>query len=239
MIKRILFLIVVSLSVSYPQFLGPRISTQQVEHDFGEIPAGKTVTHYFILSNTGDDNLLIKNVHASCGCTAAKPEKDKLAPGETTKLRVQFNSAGRKGHQVKTITVQTNDPKNPELKLKITGDVMTDNGKVSGTGNAPVIYFPQTEHNFGKVKEGKIAEYTFKFANKGESLLEIKDVHTSCGCTAALLSSKKLEPGKEGTLKVELDTKNRKGKLSRTITIVSNDVKEPSKVLTILADIEK
>jgi len=231
MIIRTLFLLLVSFSFVNAQFLGPRISTQQIEHNFGEISAGKTVTHYFILSNTGDDNLIIKNVHASCGCTVAKPEKDKLAPGENTRLKVTFNSSGRKGHQEKTISVLTNDPKNPDLKLKIFGDIVT--------GISPVIYFPRTTYDFGKVKEGKVVDYTFKFANKGQSLLEIEDVRTSCGCTAALLSSKKLEPGKEGTLKVELDTKNRQGKMSRTITIRSNDQNEPNKVLTILAEVIK
>ena len=103
----------------------------------------------------------------------------------------------------------------------------------------PVLYFSETKHDFGKVKEGNVVEYTFKFHNKGNETLTIKDVRTSCGCTAALVSSEKLEPGIEGTLKVELDTKNRSGKMSRTITIQSNDPKDPTKVLTVYADIEK
>lgn len=232
MIARIAILFLALCNLTLAQFLGPRISVQQTEHDFGEIISGEKVTHYFVLSNTGDDNLVIKSVHASCGCTAAKPEKDKLSPGEATKLKVVFNSAGRKGRQHKTITVVTNDPQNPELKLKINGEVVEANG-----GKAE-LFLPETEHNFGKVKEGKVTEYTFKLANKGSSTLQIKDVRTSCGCTAALLSSKSIAPGEEGTLKVELDTKNRHGQMSRTITITSNDQKEPKKVLTIHADIE-
>ena len=54
-----------------------------------------------------------------------------------------------------------------------------------------------------------------------------------------LLSQDNIQPGQEGTLKVELDTKNRSGKMSRTITISSNDPKDPTKVLTIYADIVK
>ncbi|MDH3268449.1 MAG: DUF1573 domain-containing protein, partial [Ignavibacteria bacterium] len=81
--------------------------------------------------------------------------------------------------------------------------------------------------------------HTFNFANKGSSVLSIKDIKTSCGCTAALLSQDNLAPGQEGTIKVELDTKNRSGKMSRTVTINSNDPKDPAKVLTIYADIVK
>jgi len=46
-------------------------------------------------------------------------------------------------------------------------------------------------------------------------------------------------PGQEGTIQVELDTKNRSGKMSRTITVRSNDPKDPAKILTIYADILK
>jgi hypothetical protein len=87
------------------------------------------------------------------------------------------------------------------------------------------------------VKEGHVVDYTFKFKNTGKGILEVKDVSTSCGCTVAMISSKKLEPGKEGTLRVELDTKDREGKMNRNITIQSNDPKEPNKTLLILADI--
>ncbi|MGE5806325.1 MAG: DUF1573 domain-containing protein, partial [Ignavibacteria bacterium] len=69
--------------------------------------------------------------------------------------------------------------------------------------------------------------------------LKIKNVETSCGCTAALVSSKTIEPGNEGTLKVELNTKDRSGKMSRSITISSNDPAEPNKVLLISAEIKK
>jgi hypothetical protein len=36
-----------------------------------------------------------------------------------------------------------------------------------------------------------------------------------------------------------LDTKNRSGKMSRTVTVNSNDPKDPAKILTIYADIVK
>jgi len=92
---------------------------------------------------------------------------------------------------------------------------------------------------FGKVKEGKVVEYTFNFGNSGNSTLKIKDIKTSCGCTAALVSSEVLKPGEQGTLKVELDTSNRNGKMSRTITIESNDPRDPKKILTVYADIQQ
>ena len=51
----------------------------------------------------------------------------------------------------------------------------------SGTG--PKIAFDDESHNFGTIKEGLIAEYTFKFKNTGDQPLILKDVRPSCGCT--------------------------------------------------------
>ena len=214
----------------------PKLILQQTSFDFGDIKQGDKVTHTFVLSNGGGDLLKITNVKASCGCTAAAPEKDELAPGESTNLNVTFNSAGRRGKQSKTVRIYSNDPENPEMLLSVTGNVVLS---TATDGKVPTIYFTETQHDFGKVNEGDKVDYTFNFANKGTSTLTIKDIRTSCGCTAALLSEDNLAPGKEGTLKVELDTKNRSGKMSRTITINSNDPKDPTKVLTIYADVVK
>lgn len=236
MIKKIISLVILISVVGFAQLMGPRLLVQPTEHNFGTITQGEKVTHAFILTNNGGDLLVIENVQASCGCTAATPEKNELAPGESTNLSVTFNSAGRQGAQKKNITVQSNDPENPLIKLTITATVVKLNDQEA---NVPVIYFLETKHDFGKVKEGNTVEYTFKFHNKGKSTLKIDDVRTSCGCTAALVSSEKLEPGAEGTLKVELDTKHRSGKMSRTITIQSNDPRDPTKILTVYADVEK
>lgn len=236
MIKKILFLIITISVAGFAQLMGPKLLVLPTEHEFGKITQGDKVTHVFVLTNNGGDLLVIENVQASCGCTAATPEKNELAPGESTNLEVVFNSAGRNGAQKKNITIKSNDPENPLIKLVITATVIkSDNSEA----NVPVLYFSETKHDFGKVKEGNIVEYTFSFLNTGKEILKINDVRTSCGCTAALVSSEKLEPGAEGTLKVELDTKNRSGKMSRTITIQSNDPRDPTKILTVYADVEK
>ncbi|MFI5237179.1 MAG: DUF1573 domain-containing protein [Ignavibacteriales bacterium] len=233
--KNSLLLAILISSISFAQLLQPKLVLQHSSFDFGDIKQGETVSHTFVLSNSGGDLLKITNVKASCGCTAASPEKSELAPGESTNLLVSFNSTGRQGLQTKTIKISSNDPQNPEMVLTITSNVLPGN---VNTGT-PVIFFPETQHDFGKLNEGDKVEYTFKFLNNGSSDLIIKTVKTSCGCTAALLSKDNLTPGQEGTIKVELNTENRTGKLSRTVTVQSNDPKEPAKILTIYADIVK
>src|SRR4030066_1510866 len=235
MIKNHLFVFFLFYSIGFAQLIQPKLVLQQSSFDFGDIKQGEIVSHTFVLTNSGGDLLKITNVQASCGCTAAVPEKSELAPGESTNLPVKFNSTGRMGIQKKTVKIFTNDPQSPEMTITIAGNVVT--GEQSGS--VPTIYFPETQHDFGKVSEGEKVDYTFRIVNKGTSELIIKDVKSSCGCTAALLNSSNIKPGQEGTIKVEFDTKNRSGKNSKTVTVQSNDPIDPTKILTIYADIIK
>jgi hypothetical protein len=236
MIRNSLIFLLIFTIITCAQVVGPKASSQQKEFDFGTIEQGQIAKHNFMLVNNGDDILKINDVHASCGCTAAKPDKNELAPGESTNIQVEFNSAGRMGKQEKMIYVKTNDPNNKEIVFKLIGNVL-ESSALKDSLPAPQLYFLETQHDFGKVREGQVVDFTFKFKNTGKGILEVNNISTSCGCTVALISSKKVEPGKEGTLRVELDTKNREGKMNRNITIQSNDPKEPNKVLLIFADI--
>lgn len=237
MIKKAVILYLLYTVSVFPQLLAPKVGIQQLQHDFGNINQGDVVAHTFIISNNGGDILKILDVKASCGCTAANPDKKELKPGESTNIAVSFNSKGRKGPQTKTVTVTTNDPDKPNVSLTIKGNIVVSEVKDNKLGAK--IYFQETQHDFGKVKEGQILEYEFKFENKGTESLSIKDVKTSCGCTAAVVSASTIKPGQVGSIKVNFNTKGREGRNSKSITVVSNDSLEPNKVISIYADIQK
>lgn len=235
---RSIFIFLISFSITaFSQLMGPKASVQQVEYNFGNIKQGDIVSHTFVISNSGGDLLKITDVRASCGCTAANPTKRELKPGESSNLEVTFNSKGRKGPQTKTVNVITNDPDKKDITLTIKCNIIVPEEKNTSIGAR--IFFPETQHDFGKVKEGLKVEYTFKFENKGTESLVVKDIKTSCGCTAAVVSNSSLKPGEVGSIKVDFDTKNRSGRNSKSITIVSNDKKEPNKIITIYADVQK
>ena len=108
---------------------------------------------------------------------------------------------------------------------------------LSFADKGPRISFTTDHHDFGNVLQGKTVEYTFGFENKGTEDLLIKEVTTSCGCTAALVSSSTVKPGEKGEITVSYDSQGRAGAVSRTITVVSNDLVEPVKELTITATV--
>ncbi len=219
---------------------GPKITAKVDHFDFGTVVEGEMVTHSFEIENSGDANLSIVRVNASCGCTAAKPEKSLLKPGEKTFIHVEFNSEARLGQQQKFIYVFTNDAKTPEFKLSLTGVVVDKNTAfIAKDGKNPKLALDMSRYDFGTVGEGKVVEAKIDFKNEGKAVLKVNDVKTSCGCTAALLSSKTLEPGQKGTLRIELDTSGREGKLVRTVTLYTNDPVDPNQTVTLFVNIEK
>jgi hypothetical protein len=102
----------------------------------------------------------------------------------------------------------------------------------------PRAVYDATSHDFGKVKQGEVVTHEFVFKNEGEAVLVIEKVETTCGCTAALVSEKKIDPGREGRLKTTFDTRGYSGRLSRYVYVVSNDGEDPRREIRLSAEIE-
>ena len=70
----------------------------------------KQAVAHFKYENVGNTPVHFKSVHASCGCTTAQTQNEQVAPGQKGEITATFNIGGRTGTQVKTVTVQTDDP---------------------------------------------------------------------------------------------------------------------------------
>lgn len=86
----------------------------------------------------------------------------------------------------------------------------------------PELSFDRTEHDFGRIIQGEVVTYTFKFTNTGKDDLIISSVSTSCGCTISKYTDQPVEPGKQGTVQVTFDSKGRKGFQNKSVTVLSN-----------------
>ncbi|HAD97784.1 MAG TPA: hypothetical protein DCG19_10285 [Cryomorphaceae bacterium] len=86
----------------------PVFKFEEESYDFGQINEGDQVEHDFEFTNTGDAPLIITSATGSCGCTVPNPPKEPIAPGESSKILVQFNSSGKAGNQQKTVTINAN-----------------------------------------------------------------------------------------------------------------------------------
>lgn len=98
---------------------------------------------------------------------------------------------------------------------------------------APDLAVDQPVHDFGTVVQGKKVDHIFKFRNKGDAPLNVVRVRTSCGCTAANVTTKTLLPGGNSELKVTFDSSTFGGNISKLIYLETNDPQKPVTTLTL------
>jgi len=87
----------------------------------------------------------------------------------------------------------------------------------------PKIEFEKETIDFGKAMSGSPIKITYKFTNVGDSELVITNVRPGCGCTHAEALEKNLAPGKSSIIEAELKSLGYEGKMTKGITVSSND----------------
>lgn len=88
-------------------------------HDWGAISDEQPVKFSFQFKNTSDRTVKIINTRTSCGCTVGSPTKQQLAPNEEAAVEVTFNPSGKKGLELKTITLETDYTPMPNVELHL------------------------------------------------------------------------------------------------------------------------
>jgi len=86
----------------------PTMDFTDTLHDFGTMQESEVVEHDFTFTNNGKTPLYITSAYGSCGCTVPEYPRDAVAPGKSAIMKVTFNSAGKSGHQEKSVTIHTN-----------------------------------------------------------------------------------------------------------------------------------
>jgi len=102
---------------------GPRIQFDQPEFDFGTIYQEDSVTHEFTFKNIGDATLKLGKISSSCGCTAAFPSGQEIAPGKPGSIKITFHAGRMRDKVAKYVYVDSNDPTQPRAKLTFTGEI--------------------------------------------------------------------------------------------------------------------
>ncbi len=97
------------------------------------------------------------------------------------------------------------------------------------------VKFDVTTIDYGEVEFESDGKRIFKFKNIGTAPLVFTRISSSCGCTIPKKPEKPIEPGGEGEIEVEYDTK-REGLFMKAISVVSNS-KNPSTILRIKGEV--
>lgn len=87
----------------------------------------KQAVAHFKYENVGKTAVHFKSVKASCGCTTTQTQKEVVNPGEKGEIIASLNIGDRTGMQVKTVTVQTDDPNPAQATTVLTlkANIMT------------------------------------------------------------------------------------------------------------------
>jgi hypothetical protein len=224
--KLSLFLLTLILALSL--FAGPEIKFEKTQVNFGEIESGKVIDLEFKFQNTGDELLVIKKISPSCGCTATKLDKKEYKPGEKGTIPVKFYSKGYSSEIIKSITVVTNDKKNPYTRLKVRGNVILK--------DFPMAKLSIEKIDFKKVKIGKKYVRKIKIQNVGTEDLKILEA-TIYPEISTEFDKKLIKPKKEGLLILEFKPME-KGPFSSFIRIRTNSYRRALVLLRIKAQVE-
>lgn len=96
---------------------------EETSYDFGSVKEGSEIEHIYHFQNTGKIPLVISNAKSTCGCTVPDWPKDPIAPGRKGKIKVLFKTKGKKGNQMKPVTITANTyPRN--TVVHISGEVL-------------------------------------------------------------------------------------------------------------------
>lgn len=101
----------------------------------------------------------------------------------------------------------------------------------------PQLVVDSSVIDWGSVYSGENKEHCFILKNAGDTPLVIQQVKSSCGCTAAMVSSKTILPAEQAELRVRFNSKNFRGQVTKTVYVISNDPQQGKKRFTLQAHV--
>lgn len=99
-----------------------------------------------------------------------------------------------------------------------------------------VITFENAFVDFGTIKRGQKLTAKFPYKNSGSGPLTIQGVQAPCDCTTVEASKgRTTAPGEGGVVEVVFDSTDYSGRVSKAITVVTNERTMPDRTLTVSA----
>ena len=178
------------LSFLFPLFALSLLSAQPVIQlnktifTLGAIYQGEIKSIPLVVTNTGNQPLIIQGIETSCGCTSAKRSAEAIPPGKSDTITVSFNSLGFYGVITKIVTVNSNDPMQPQIEARLIGTVTS----------VLEIVPPMSVINFGGAEAGTTIRVSFVFRNTTSEQINIRGISCADSSIRAQISSQTIAP---------------------------------------------
>jgi len=228
-----------TLAEKYPREVGPlRCETNHIS--FAQLKQNSVETKELVLVNDTDKPVKaeLQSVPPHLTC---KMVPETIPAKGTGKLVVTYdakaaNTYGFASHRIYLSFDGSKDYKN---SIGVSATIEEDFSTLTPEqlASAPVATFETTETDFGDIKQGDKKEFTFNLTNTGKSDLYIRNVRSSCGCTAVAPSKKVIAAGETAPIKVTFDSRGKRGRQSKSVTVITNDPKNSTSTLRISSNV--
>ncbi|MBW6535398.1 MAG: DUF1573 domain-containing protein [Mariniphaga sp.] len=228
-----------TLAENYPRQIGSlRVKTDHIS--FARITENEVKTQDLELVNDTEKPIKV-GFRTVPGHITAKVEPETIPANGTGKLVVTYNAkeANTFGFASHRIYLSLDGSNDYRASIGVSATIEEDFSNLSAEdlAKAPVAKFSEASHDFGELKQGEKKDHTFNLTNDGKSELIIRNVRSSCGCTAVAPSKKVIAPGESVPIKVTFDSRGKRGRQSKSITVITNDPKTPTSMLRVSCNI--
>ena len=200
----------------------PSIALEPAQLDFGSVTLGESAERTVNVRNTGSAELAVSAVRSSDAAFSVVGDTAfQLAPGVSQALTVRFSPAAV-GEKQGTLTIESNDSAKPTANIAMSGTAL----------GIPSITVEPMAIDFGKVTIGDPAERALTVRNSGTAVLVVSAVRSSSPAFVAVGNTAfELAPAATRTLTLRFAPTS-VGAQEATLTIESNDAKQPALAVT-------
>lgn len=197
--RKILTTIMAAVCVLVAQ-AAPRIVWLNPTYNFGAFREEVgPVTCVFEGVNVGDEPVVVIDARANCGCTRPAYDREPIAPGDTLRVSVAYDPAGRPGRFSKQVKVATSNGKTAVLRIR---------GTVIGSSNtlrsrypeqSGAIRFSNRISPFGETRKGNVLASAVNIYNPTPDTI-YPAVTRKPAYINVLIRPEAVAPGEQGTL---------------------------------------
>jgi len=107
----------------------------------------------------------------------------------------------------------------------------------AAAAGSPRLVVDQPVADFGSVEQGTPVTRVFALSNRGDGILHVGHVKSSCGCTAVVVSASEVPPGGEARIMATFDTSRVAGRTTKVLSVYSDDPQVPVAALTLTGQV--
>lgn len=152
---------------------------------------------------------------------------EKLAPKQKGKIVALYDGAKKNdwGFVTDYMDLIVNQKHKPGQRIIVSANIVEDFERLTEAEkkDAPKVEFAERVFDFGELTQGQNAEHVFTMKNNGASDLIIRKTKASCGCTAIVPQAKIIKAGEETEIKVVFNSRGKRGRQNKFITVITND----------------